>query len=195
MSYADCCEQGRGYIIRGVGEWYFDHDHLPRVKFCPFCGHNLNSPPTPKTLEEAYALLLTNPFPTTLVFDVDGVCADDRGMKPYTEREVYPWVPEFMRVLKKAGHTIIFQTARYMWRLDGDQRKAHEAGYEELKFWLTCKGIPFDKLYLGKASTDRYFDDKGCRVESNRGTTDWLTNLVPAVLEAQEARRAALKGS
>jgi hypothetical protein len=199
VSYAECCKQGRQSVSfeapfgMGPEQWVLRDcmcSALP-VKFCPFCGHDLTAP---ATLEEALQKLLENPFPLRLVFDVDGVCANDQRLKPYVDREVYPWVPLMMRVLKKAGHTVIFSTARYMAKCEGDQEKAAKAGEDELRFWLDCKGIHWDEIYLGKPSGDIYPDDRGCRVESNRGTIDWLTNFVPAVLATQDKKRRALRG-
>lgn len=191
MSYADCCEQGRDTVRRHRdGDWYVKdvtYKYFDGIKFCPFCGHDLNAP---ATLREALALLLTNPYPLRLVFDVDGVCADDRDGRPYVDRKAYEWVPETMRDLKRAGHTLIFATARYMAKYAGDQRKAHEAGWQELKFWLDCNGIPWDEICLGKPSGDLYPDDRGCRIESNRGSVEWATKLVPAVLAAQAKKRS-----
>jgi hypothetical protein len=172
VSYAECCKQGRQSVSfeapfgMGPEQWVLRDcmcSALP-VKFCPFCGHDLTAP---ATLEEALQKLLENPFPLRLVFDVDGVCANDQRLKPYVDREVYPWVPLMMRVLKKAGHTVIFSTARYMAKCEGDQEKAAKAGEDELRFWLDCKGIHWDEIYLGKPSGDIYPDDRGCRVESN----------------------------
>jgi hypothetical protein len=200
VSYANCCEQGRQLVSRwensttGATVWHVDageHQCTDEVRFCPFCGHNLNAP---ATLQDALALLLTNPYPLRLVFDVDGVCANDQAAKPYVDRKVYEWVPEMMKALKKSGHTLIFATARYMLKYKGDQFLADKVGKDELRFWLDCQGIPWDELYLGKPSGDLYPDDRGCRVESNRGTTDWLTNFVPAVLARQDEKRRALQG-
>jgi hypothetical protein len=189
---ATCCEQGRTvvYFAESFG-WNvaseFDYGIVDDIKFCPFCGHDLNAP---ATLEEAIASLLESPFPLDICFDVDGVCANDQGYKPYADRQPYPWVPGLMRKLKEAGHRLKFQTARYMLKYDGDQRKASEAGGQELRWWLKCHDIPYDEVYLGKCSADVYVDDRGCRVESNAGSIDWLRNFVPEVKKAQDKKRA-----
>lgn len=103
-----------------------------------------------------------------ICFDVDGVICDDSDQSvSYPERLPYPWVKEHLDRLKSNGHTLVFQTARYMTKYDGNQRKAHEFGYDELELWFEKHGLPFDELYLGKASANVYVDDRGCRVNSN----------------------------
>lgn len=100
-----------------------------------------------------------------IVFDVDDTIAT--GGHPYSECKPIEFVVDFVRKLKKAGHTIIFCTARYMALYDGDQEKATKHGKQELIFWLRKHNIPFDEIHLGKPSGDVYVDDKGWRVNSD----------------------------
>jgi capsule biosynthesis phosphatase len=117
----------------------------------------------------------TPTVPKRLCFDVDGVTA--KGGFPYDKCVPYDGVVERIKKLKAAGHTIIFQTARYMAKCDGDQAKARLRGYQELKWWLQENDIPFDEIYFGKASADMYSDDRGCRIESELGNTHWETSF------------------
>jgi capsule biosynthesis phosphatase len=112
-----------------------------------------------------------------LVFDVDGVVAkpyDANGvLVPYSDRQPYEDAVRNINWLKAQGHTIIFQTARWMNRFAGHQQKAHDAGYYELQLWLNEHGIPYDEIYLGKCSSDLYIDDRGFRLESEQGSEQW----------------------
>lgn len=191
IEYAKCCEQGKGEVCRWEGRdgnWVFwPHymcDDVTQISYCPFCGHDL-SKPAYASLEEALTSLLISP-PLYLCFDVDGVLCDDRDQSvPYGHRKPYPWVADTLGKLKAAGHTIRIQTARYMARFDGNQKKANEYGYAELVFWLLDNSIPYDEVYMGKCSANIYFDDRGCRVESNEGITHWLSSVLPTIAETQ----------
>lgn len=183
---AKCCEQGKDqlWFDAADGSWccgtgMYDVNTDP-IKFCPFCGHDLSRPAF-ASLEDALASLLTSE-PRDIVFDVDGVLCDDRDPSvPYADRKPYPWVAATLTALRAAGHTIVVQTARYMKKFDGDQRRAAQYGGQELRWWLREHGIPFDEAYLGKASGHIYADDRGCRVASNGGTTGWLKSLFPLI--------------
>jgi capsule biosynthesis phosphatase len=113
-------------------------------------------------------------FMLRIVLDVDGVICDDRDSSiPYADRQPYPEAVEMVRELHKAGHRIIWQTARYMNKFDGDQQRASEYGGQELRWWLKEHNIPADEVYLGKASGHIYCDDRGCQIRSNFGKLDW----------------------
>lgn len=123
----------------------------------------------------AYSYKIPHPssMKVPICFDVDGLIADHRGGKPYCERVPYPWVVKRLTALKQAGYYIRLQTARYMKRCDGEQERAHEAGYYELKVWTDKYGIPYDELYLGKCSAMMYVDDRGFRLRSDDGEEGW----------------------
>lgn len=159
----DCCDRAKCC------------DYTPEFKFCPFCGWDLSvAVPTESNWACTLASLLTSGPPRRLCFDVDGVFCDHADPNlPYARRSPYPRAVEVARALKMAGHTLVFQTARYMNLYRGDQRAAGDAGRGELEDWLVRHGIPYHEIYLGKASADLYVDDRGCRVESDRGTVDW----------------------
>lgn len=123
-----------------------------------------------------YTYELPNPTQTAnrrIVFDVDGVLADHRGQPRYCDRDPYPGVVDYLKTIKAAGYYIVLQTARYMEKCDGEQEEAHECGFNELFNWCHEHGIPFDEIYLGKASATLYVDDKGFRLRSDEGEKDW----------------------
>jgi capsule biosynthesis phosphatase len=107
-------------------------------------------------------------------FDVDGtVCDDSDQSVPYADRKPYPRAVEAIRKLAEAGHTIIFSTARYMNRFDGDQQKATEYGRLELVRWLNEHGIPHHEVYMGKASAHIYADDRAFLINSTGDGLCW----------------------
>ena len=109
-----------------------------------------------------------------IVIDVDGVLADDSDPEvEYANREAYPFAVEFVKKLKEAGHKIIIQTARYMMKYDGNQENAKYHGIFELRCWLQKYDIPYDEIYMGKASGSYYLDDRAIKIKSNEGEGDW----------------------
>ena len=69
---------------------------------------------------------------------------------------------EFLRQMKRMGHTIIINTARRMETCGGNVG-AVVAGVGEVTFrTLREFGIPFDELLFGKPIADVYIDDKAC---------------------------------
>lgn len=190
---AKCCKLGENNIRFSLARecWEFLGPYCIEpfeVAFCPHCGHDL-SKSVYDSLEAALLALADLP-PLAICFDVDGVLCDDRDQTlRYADRPAYPWVSRTLHALKAAGHTIRIQTARYMQKFDGDQKRALENGGFELRWWLRENDIPFDEVYLGKCSANLYVDDRGCRVESNRGTISWLNSLIPT-LAATQARKA-----
>lgn len=109
-----------------------------------------------------------------ICIDIDGVVADPGDpWRPYHEREPYPHAVEYVRKLRERGAVIVFQTARYMGRCEGNQARAHDKGYSELVGWLDKHGIPYDEVYLGKVSADYYLDDRAVPVRSANGNSDW----------------------
>jgi capsule biosynthesis phosphatase len=125
-----------------------------------------------------------------LCFDVDGLIAQEEGNKPYEGREPHAYSVAQIRLLKAAGHTIIFQTARGMSQHGGVlETKTRRAYMAVLMDWLTQHKVPYDEVYTGKASADMYMDDRGCRVRGSEGSIDWESNFWPALAKLQEAKR------
>ena len=102
----------------------------------------------------------------TLVFDIDGtICpqcdGDYENLEPYTD------AVSKINKLYSEGHTIIFETARFMDRCKNNPIEAYKQGYEftlnQLKDW----GIKFHELWMGKPRADYYIDDKGVFFKNN----------------------------
>lgn len=109
-----------------------------------------------------------------IIFDVDGVVARDNDDKPYCDRTPYNHIKDLFEGLRKQGHIVILQTARYFYRSGENQEKARDMGLFELECWLKKHEIPYDGVFMGKVAGNLYVDDKGCRVDSNKGMEDWL---------------------
>jgi len=129
---------------------------------------------------------------------MDGTLCDESHNGDYANAIPYQHaidrVNELYRERDEFGHRlwkIVIQTARYMKRQHGQQEKAHQAGYVELQDWLVGNGVKFDQLYFGKASGAIYVDNRGCRVESSKGTTDWENVFAPMINQLR-AERAQL---
>lgn len=106
-----------------------------------------------------------------IVVDIDGVVA--RGGKPYPDCVPYPEAVRCLRLLKEAGYVLVMQTARYMAQFCGDQEMAIAAGRPELVEWLDKYEVPYDEVYLGKASGFIYLDDRAFKLQSDLGAGEW----------------------
>lgn len=179
MATATCCQQGRQWVdMVEPPSLTFDSENR-EIHFCPFCGEPVSLVRAPDAF---VASLLKAKTSLRICFDVDGVICDNHDPStPYAKRDEYPWVADVFRQLQEAGHLIIIQTARYMKQTQGDQEEAFSRGFRELRKWLMDHTIPYDEIYLGKASADIYVDDRGCRIESRRGTIDWEHRLIPQI--------------
>jgi len=183
-TYASCCEEGKVLVEQlPSGWWLHTSDYYVRelISFCPFCGWDLSVPFPAQSLEELLAHIAGLDLNgRTVCFDVDGVLCDHRDQSiPYEERPPYPKAVAILQALKAAGCRLHIQTARYMQKHDGNQGKARDSGWMELRWWLDKHAIPYDEVYMGKASAHIYADDRGCRVESDKGIIDWTRNLLP----------------
>lgn len=176
---ARCCEEGILNISSWKSnEWYLDYHEVPGpIKFCPYCGTELDAPADLPSLLKAIEAY--DGPPLHICFDVDGLLAVE--FDEYSKRGVFSESVEVLKKLKACGHTIVVQTARYMGKFDGDQQKATQAGHYELKCWLDSWEIPYDAIFLGKAGCHIYLDDRGCRIEAMRGITQWTRNFLPAL--------------
>lgn len=176
-----CCNNATQYVAwRQVnlndGHWILRNDsNINQITFCPFCGATL--PPTG---------WIETDLIIDLVFDIDGVIANTEENK-YHDSVGFDFAIETLHELYNAQNqgnrmfTIALQTARYMKRENGHQTKAKNRGWKELKEWLKLYEVPYDSVYMGKAAGDLYIDDKGCRVESSKGVSDWKNNFEPAL--------------
>lgn len=135
-------------------------------------------------------ILADTSIPLRICFDVDGVLAVING--EYANRMIFRQTADIIQKLKDAGHTICIQTARYMFKRNGNQQEADEHGRLELVAWLEKHHIPYDELYFGKVPADIYVDDRGCRVEASKYMEDWENNFAP-ILEASKIKVKALQ--
>lgn len=110
------------------------------------------------------------PIEDTLVIDVDKTVCIPEG--DYKDRKPYPYIKELLETLRAAGYKLHYHTARYMWRTGGNQLKAHELGYQELKDWMDKYEIPYDQLYFGKPG-GIIIDDMAVYVDSDEPQS-WL---------------------
>lgn len=178
---ANCCEAGKKELewVVWLSEKRYWALHCTEVKFCPFCGRDLRFAEVDSLESLLLAIAGYRGQGLRVCFDVDGLLAVKKGV--YADREKIDVAVEVLRQLKSVGHTVIIQTARYMKLFDGDQVKAHEKGYHELVLWLNEHEIPWDEVYLGKASADFYLDDRGCRVNGSNGVKDWVNEFLPVL--------------
>ncbi len=93
-------------------------------------------------------------------FDLDGTLVSFPKIKnDYSSVEPLIKNIEFLRYLKKMGHTIIIHTARNMLTQNGNVGKVL-ANIGKITFDTLEKfNIPFDELYFGKPQADYYIDD------------------------------------
>jgi capsule biosynthesis phosphatase len=95
-----------------------------------------------------------------LVFDVDGtICYDNP--EDYSKAIPFEWAKLVINTLRSQGWFIIFHTARYYRKCDGDLDRINAMGYNELKEWLDRYGFEYDRIVMGKPSSAWYIDDKG----------------------------------
>ncbi|MBI2082702.1 MAG: phosphoheptose isomerase [Deltaproteobacteria bacterium] len=95
----------------------------------------------------------------TICFDIDGtICEQTRG--EYEFARPFPEAKKIVNKLYEEGFKIIFFTARYMGRYNGDREKTYQMGYQmtyrQLKKW----GFKFHELHLGKPPHHIMVDDK-----------------------------------
>ncbi len=121
-----------------------------------------------------------------LVFDFDGVICVF-GAKDYSKAIPYENAVKHINQVFSEGWYVVICTARYMLRCKGDLKEVYRKGYTEASVWLRKFGVKFNELVLGKPSADLYTDDRGCRVESNKGEADWNNNFWPLVKQIEEA--------
>lgn len=206
---AKCCSLGAEELrCHKRNEWHLTGEETGIFfSFCPFCGWDLTSgfwPAEGEALLEQIQSIFDScensniTFPANsrdgrsqlrVCFDVDGLLAVEEG--EYADRKVIDESVAVLKKLKECGCTIIIQTARYMRKFSGDQRLARKHGHMELQIWLEQHGIPFDEIYLGKASADFYLDDKACRIQTDDavgGVYGWARNFIPILKKEVEKR-------
>lgn len=133
------------------------------LTYCPFCGSRLSLEPQYQTIE--------TDAEKRICFDIDGVLAIEEG--DYGSRVPYEGVVEKLNKLTDEGLSIVYQTARYMQKYNGNQEQCIWAGRSELYSWLEKYNFPLGEIYMGKCSATIYVDDKGFQLRSSKGNIDW----------------------
>ena len=142
---------------------------------------------------------LKGPIPVT--FDLDGVIAQFGGGKSnWKTADRYQFAINYINSLysetDENGRVfhITIQTARGMLRAKGDQGLAGLIAGPDTIEWLRKNGVKFDALLFGKASSRLYIDDRGCHLDSSKGSIEWERVLTPRLNELRRERKAAIKG-
>lgn len=155
-----CCNKCEDNVVWANNRFFLAQDpYETPLAFCPFCGRPFGGDAADAKVR--------------VCFDVDGVLAKNDPRVPYREREPYSFVREQLTKLRDMGVTIVIQTARHMRKTGGNQASARDCGLAELVDWLDKHNLPYDEVYMGKASARLYADDRGVRVDSNNGVNDW----------------------
>ena len=124
---------------------------------------------------------MRSPEDVELDFDYNGViCSINEG--DYANAMPYMYAIANINKAYDMGYYIKIVTARYGHRHPGKQ---YQVGYEEAIDWLNRYDVKFHQLIMEKPAADLYVDDKGCRVESSKGQTDWENNFWPAVKDLE----------
>jgi capsule biosynthesis phosphatase len=95
-----------------------------------------------------------------MCFDLDGTLVTmPRKVGDYSTVEPLIKNIEYLRFLKKIGHTIIIYTARRMKTFSGNVGKVIQDVGKITLDTLEKFGIPYDEIYFGKPYADFYIDD------------------------------------
>lgn len=102
-----------------------------------------------------------------ICIDLDGtICTIKKANETYSDVKVMPGAKEFIKNLRKNGHTVIINTARNM------QTQGHNVGKVMKNIglitleWLEKNEIEYDEIYFGKPNADITIDDRVIRFES-----------------------------
>ncbi len=102
-----------------------------------------------------------------ICIDIDGViCELKRPGQEYGELQALPGAAEKIRALRRAGHTVILQTARHMKTCGGNVGLVVARQGKTTLDWLAAHGIEYDEIHFGKPFADVYIDDNALRFES-----------------------------
>lgn len=122
----------------------------------------------------------------TVVFDLDGVVCRNGAWRDYSRAIPCPHGIAQINAAYDRGHYVVLQTARGMRAFQGDVARCYEKLYPVTFDWLRRHEVKFHELHFGKRSADLYVDDRGCRVESEKGREDWDKNFWPLLLQTEE---------
>jgi capsule biosynthesis phosphatase len=95
----------------------------------------------------------------TIVFDVDDTILTTIN-RDYENSQPKMEVVVGIRAMKKAGWTIILNTARGMGRSNGNIESVRQEVIEEIENFCTKYDVPYDTIMIGKPWAAYYVDDK-----------------------------------
>ena len=103
-----------------------------------------------------------------ICIDLDGTICDIRQEgQTYAEVKVKPGAAECIRALRRAGHTVVIQTARNMGSTGHNVGKALRNVGKITFDWLEKNGIEYDEIFFGKPNADVMIDDRAFRFSDN----------------------------
>ncbi len=103
-----------------------------------------------------------------ICIDLDGTICDIRQEgQSYAEVKAKPGAAECIRALRRAGHTIVIQTARNMGSTGHNVGKALKNVGKITFDWLEKNGIEYDEIFFGKPNADVMIDDRALRFSDN----------------------------
>lgn len=103
-----------------------------------------------------------------ICIDLDGTICDIRQEgQTYADVKVKPGAAERIRALRRAGHTIVIQTARNMGSTGHNVGKALKNVGKITFDWLEKNGIEYDEIFFGKPNADVMIDDRAFRFADN----------------------------
>ena len=102
----------------------------------------------------------------TVVCDIDGVLAEKSHKGQYDLAKPMPVGIEAINRIYNKGYRVVLATARGGDACPGEQ---YQYWYTRTYDWLIENGVKFHKLVCGKEPGILYIDDKGCRVENEKG--------------------------
>lgn len=103
-----------------------------------------------------------------ICIDLDGtICEIRKDNETYADVKVKPGAAERISALRKAGHTIIINTARNMGSTGHNVGKALKNIGKITFDWLEKNGIEYDEIFFGKPNADITIDDRVLRFQDN----------------------------
>ena len=96
-----------------------------------------------------------------ICIDLDGtICEIRKESETYADVKVKKGAAEKIHALRKAGHTIIINTARNMGSTGHNVGKALKNIGKMTFEWLEKNGIEYDEIFFGKPNADITIDDR-----------------------------------
>ena len=101
-------------------------------------------------------------------FDLDKtICEEKKSGQSYADVAPIPEMVDFIKALKRDGHTVILHTARNMVTFSGNLGLITAKQAPVVFVWLKKYNIEFDEIYFGKPHADAFIDDKAIHFDNN----------------------------